>query len=162
MFLQATIAIGLTSCSMRVPLSSASIEEYDLSAEDLKQLHYFPSEDIVLYRINEANDPVAYKGNLFRTQDTAPAKTFLKASTSGIAKKVMDDRVVLSFDIGPSRNLVFGTDKSKGLYELMAKRWIDGHGMLDYGDREYYSLPGSSDTFVYFCLLYTSPSPRDA
>jgi hypothetical protein len=146
---------------MRVPLSTQSIDRYELSEKDLMQLNYYVSDDLVLYNIDKPGDPVAYKGNLFRLKNTeTPKTTYLKHGTSGVARSVLSDRLVVSFELGPRRNMVFGSEDQSGLYKLMAKQWIDGYGMVDYGKTEHYTLPGSSGTFVYFKLRELKQSRR--
>lgn len=141
--LYATIGLLFMSCLKTVPYSLKIQEKHHLSVADLKELQFYLSDQVVLYRVNPKNRSAVINGGLYTSSTHDPERVVIKAGTPGKAVLTSANRLGVSFESGSDRFLVFGTNIQDGTYYLQAKNWENGHGIVKYGDSEWFVAPGS-------------------
>lgn len=144
----ATICLFLVSCSRTVPYSLKIQEKHRLSVADLKELQFYLSDQVVLYRVNPENRSAVINGGLYTSNSNDPERVVIKAGTPGKAVLTSANRLGVSFEAGSDRFLVFGTNRQEGTYYLQAKNWENGHGIVKYGESEWFVAPGSGSAHL--------------
>lgn len=143
----------LSSCAPRVPFTQATKEQYRLTESDLKQIQFYASHDIVLQRAEtDQSGKETTEGTLILTEGKSVEQVLIRAGTPGIVDKVIDDnRMMVSFEDGADKGLVFGDpfDK-KGKYTMLAAEWKNNRGVLDYGGKTWFAAPGASNVYLTF------------
>ncbi|RMG79117.1 MAG: hypothetical protein D6707_08720 [Bacteroidetes bacterium] len=141
----------LSSCAPKIPFTQAIREQYKLTDDEIKQLQFYVSGDIVLQSVDEiAKGKTTQDGELVIVDGKTVEQVFIKQYTPGVAEKIIDDKKIgVSFE--PGKYLVFGdaTD-NKGPYRLLAAEWVNRRGKVKYGDKYYYTTPGSSNVYLLF------------
>lgn len=148
--LQATIIVLSTSCSVRVPYTSAIQQKYELSEQDLKNVQFFISHEVVLYKASDDGDAVAMNGELLVRSDKQIEEVVIRKGTPGVVVNADTRKLAVSFEIGEDRYLVFGSNTSDGWYHLMAEEWTRRHGKLQYAGNTYFAAPGSGMAHLQF------------
>ncbi|WP_306641928.1 hypothetical protein [Sanyastnella coralliicola] len=135
--LGATIPILLSSCSSRVLVNNAMRSELHLTRNQLIGLPVENSGKITLY----AAEPSA---SLY-SSGAIPQEITIPKGTPGVVVFAFANKLVVRFEYGEGKTLVFGANDEYTEYKLMAEDWEDGHGSLSYGGATYFAEPGSSD-----------------
>lgn len=141
--LQATIGVCVTSCTVKVPYTSAVQTKYKLTDRDISKIQFYLSDQIVLYRASNDGQASANDGELIVHSDRQKHEVILRKGTPGVVTEVMGDRLVVSFEYGKGKALVFGNTHFEAPYYLMAEEWERKHGRLEYAGDVYYAAPGS-------------------
>jgi hypothetical protein len=134
------------------PFTEALISQYGLGDEDIKNLQFYISGDIVLQR-TLAQGEAGVKGHtLRRFNNERVEEVKLKALTPGVVEFLSDHSLTVSFE--PDANIEFCTKVTNSTnltptFNLCARRWEGTTGYLDYGGREFMSLPGGNTV----CLM---------
>jgi hypothetical protein len=146
-------ALALSSCATKVPFTQAVREKYQLTDDELKQLQFYASHDIVLTR-NEKGEKskTTEDGKLKITTGQEYEQVLIKKGTPGVVEKVVDSkRIAVSFESDGARFIVFGDpNDKKGNYTLLSPEWKDNRAVLKYGAEEYYANQGASNIYVMF------------
>jgi len=148
-----TIALGifLQSCAPKVPFTGEIRKKYQLTSDELRQLQFYVSHDIILTRTSEeAKTKTTEDGQLKIVGGKAYDEVFIKAGTPGVIEKVIDqNRIGVSFENG--KYIVFGDPENSGRnYTMLAAEWKNNRGVLMYGEQEYYANRGASNIFLNF------------
>lgn len=151
----ALIILVLSSCSPLTPFTQNVREQYKLNENDLKNIQFYVSHDIILKRgeVSE-NEKSTESGTLTVLSGQKVEEVVIKKGTPCLIDKVIDgNRVSLMFDDGPSNYLVFGSlNRRDGYYTLMALDWVGGRGKLNYGEKTYYAAKESNNIYLNFKL----------
>lgn len=150
------LALGLTlaSCSNRNVLNQANIENYKLTFEDLNNIQFYSSHDIVLTRYESTtSDKSTARGNLNVNYGKQVDQVVIKAGTKGrIVEQLDDNQYAVSFEPDPSKYLVFGMKTKFDVYYLQALEWENKRGKVKYGDGYYYTHAGADECTLQFKL----------
>ena len=146
--LQATIAILCSSCTTLVPYTSAVQTKYKLTDKDIYGIQFYLSDEVTLYRASDDGQASANNGGLIVHSDRQTEEVILRKGTPGIVEDVYADRLVVSFEIGQGKYLIFGNSDPGGPYYLMAEEWERRHGKLSYAGKTYFAKPGSGTAFL--------------
>ena len=139
----------------RVAFTRGIRAQYELKSGDLKKLQYYVSSDITLQRefLREESE-ISKSHSLVRKETGIAEKVIIRARTPGVATEVGDTFIAVSFE--PGESLVFGsppTDRDpERKYKLLAKRWTDAYGEVDYGGKTFYAVEGSREAFLEVVL----------
>ena len=144
------LVILLSSCSSLVPFTQQLRDNYKLKPEELKSIQFYFSNTVVLRRGENSDKRETSNGELTVVKNSKVEEIIIKAGTPCIIKEVIDgDRVTISFEENGNNYLVFGSVNNRdGFYTLMARDWRKGKGEINYGEKIYYSSPGSKDVFL--------------
>lgn len=140
-FLAVVLLLSLSSCSKNLSYFSSSLaEENSWGEHQLKQIQFYVSQDIHLYRTASGGSSEIKDGRIEIKDERKVDEIVIKRGTPGILTFMpKEDRYAISFD-DSGAYLVFGPgQKTKGRFTLRAKSWNDkkGTGIVTYGDTEY-------------------------
>lgn len=128
---------------MTVPYTVEMQTKYTLGVNQLEQLQFYLSDTVVLYKLTPAGSAKASEGKVVVQDDQHLEEIILRPGTPGVVVGVKQDMLLVSFEIGPDRFLIFGNRSGKGNYQLMAEEWSKGHGKLQYAGTTYFAKPGA-------------------
>jgi len=136
----------MTGCAKLSPFTESLYKENAWSEEDLKQIQFYLSKEIVIYRQLKNSDTRISSGKILSKDGRQVEEIIIKKRTPGVFefKKDSTQTFAVSFDID-GRYLMFGPNpKMNGKYALRAKEWKKGgRGVISYGDEEFTVIPGS-------------------
>jgi len=151
--LLSTLLLGLASCAPRVPFTQNVRDKYQLSAEDLKSIQFYNSEDIVLNRGKKSQgDKTTDEGMLTVKDGQYIEQVVIKRGTPCVVEKVVGtNKLAVTFEDG-QRFLVFGnpSNNSKGKYTLLASEWNGSRGKLSYGEHAYVTNTNADAIYLEF------------
>ncbi|MGD1843985.1 MAG: hypothetical protein ACFB10_01160 [Salibacteraceae bacterium] len=144
----------VTSCAPKIPFTQEVRQKYKLSEADLKSIQFYASHDIVLFRGEKTGTKKTDEGTLKVSSNSSVEKVIIKAGTPGVVEKVVDgSRLAISFETGEGKLLIFGDPTAtRGVYKLMAAKWVNGKGQLLYGGQNYYTPLTNQHTYLEFRL----------
>lgn len=150
----AGLALTLWSaCSPKIPFTQAIREKYQLTDDELRQLQFYTSHDIVLTHAEKGEKTKTTEdGKLKITTGQEYDQVLIKKGTPGVVEKVVDSkRIAISFETENDKFIVFGDPyDNKGNYTLLAPKWENNRAMLNYGSEEYYAGQGASNIYIMF------------
>jgi len=148
------VILFVTSCAPRIPFTQALREQYKLKERELKSLQFYASHNIVLNRGERSdNKQSTEEGTLTIQSGNFVEQVIIKAGTPGIVEKVIDrNRIAVSFEVGENKYLEFGATNPKvnSRYTLLAPKWVNNKGEIQYGGKPYYSASGSGNVHLLF------------
>lgn len=153
------VALLYTACAPRIPFSQTLRDQHKLTNEELKNIQFFVSHDIVLYRGEKSEQgKETTQGTLTIKDDKSVEQVIIKAGTPGLVEQVIDgQRIAVGFEEGEGKYLVFGDPAKKGKYSLLAAEWdSNNRGKVEYGGKTYYTNPGASNIFITFQMKHLS------
>lgn len=139
-----TLILSLTllfsSCSTKREFTSSMRYNYGLSEPQLKQLQFYTSEEITLYRSQENVRTRIKSGKLIISNTQDDQTIIIPKDTPCILVKDQGETFVLSFESSPGKTLVFGI--LNDYYTLFAQNWVNDVGNLQYDGMMYYTSNG--------------------
>jgi hypothetical protein len=141
--LQATLWGVLTSCTVTVPFTAELQQQYQLGSTQIARLQFYLSDPVVLYKLTEQGAARAQSGALVVAHDNHLEEIILRPGTPGVVVGQQQDLLLVSFELGDGKHLVFGNRSGSGKYHLMAEDWERGHGKVHYAHATYFAAPGS-------------------
>ncbi|MBC8048131.1 MAG: hypothetical protein H7Y00_15135 [Fimbriimonadaceae bacterium] len=144
----------LTSCSNYLsPYTSGIQKETNLSVDQLKQIQFYLSHTIVLYRNVSNAETEILNGELKVVNGQQIEEIVIESGTPGVVTGKDDDgNLLVSFDSDGSV-LRFGVNKGySGRYTLMAKDWDGRTGDVDYGNKQYKTSQQSNYSYLMISM----------
>ncbi|MFN0274566.1 MAG: hypothetical protein ACKVPJ_02380 [Chitinophagales bacterium] len=145
-----SISILFISCSSYMsPYTERVQNDAQLTIEELKQIQFYLSHTIVLYRDAGSAEKEIEDGELKVKKGQQIEEIVIEAGTPGVVV-ARDDKgnLLVSFD-SEGNVLRFGVNhNSNGKYTLMAKDWAGHTGIVMYGNQEYKTSPQSSYAYL--------------
>jgi len=141
----------LTSCSPSlVPFTQQLRQQYKLQPDELESIQFYFSNTFVLRRGENNDKKDTNHGELTVLNDSKIEEIVIKAGTPCVIREVVDGtQVMVGFEENGNKYLVFGSiNNQDGYYTLRAMEWNKGKGKVNYGEKTYYSSPGSKDVFL--------------
>jgi hypothetical protein len=138
----ALVALFVGACSPTLSTFTRDIyTDQNLSDSDLKQIQFFLSEDLVLYRyLDEKGNFQINDGSLRIKNGRKTQEIVIKAGTPGVfISRPKADSFAIAFEAGDdSRYLMFGPNPTNGgAYELLASNWKKRTGMVTYANEKF-------------------------
>ena len=144
----------IASCSPRIPFTQTLREQYKLKDAELKSLQFYASHNIILNRGERTDkEQTTEEGTLTIKSGNYVEQIVIKAGTPGVVEKVIDrNRISVSFEVGENKFLEFGATNPKvnSRYTLLAPKWVNNKGEIQYGGKIYYSGSGSGNVYLLF------------
>ncbi|HKK75924.1 MAG TPA: hypothetical protein VJ953_12680 [Saprospiraceae bacterium] len=145
--------LTLSSCSPRLsPLTENMVRQNRWTEDDLRQIQFYLSDDIVMTRRVGGSASTIESGEIKIINGQKVEQVVIKEGTPGIALFSPNrDEVAVSFEADSDRRfLVFGaSDQVGGRYVLRAREWKRRTGTITYEDK-LYRVQGNS---AYASLL---------
>lgn len=148
--LVSTAMLGLlTSCSPQLsPFTQKLYESNQWSEEELKQIQFYLSEDVVLRKQVSAGDSRIESGDIKIVSGSKVEEIVIRQGTPGVlAFMPKEKRFAVSFEGGEDegRYLMFGPNPKKGnRYVLLASEWKRRGGEVSYNGQKYYTTSASA------------------
>jgi hypothetical protein len=142
-----------TSCASKIPFTQAIREKYQLTDDELRQLQFYASHDIILTHSEKAEKSKETEdGKLKIISGQEYEQVLIKKGTPGVVEKVVDSkRLAVSFETDGEKFIVFGDPyDNKGNYTLLAPNWENNRAVLKYGNEDYYAGQGASNIYIMF------------
>jgi len=147
------LAIGiltLSSCSKNlVPYSQNIQDKYNISDAEMKQVQFYTSNDILIFRNISDADTRVISGQIKIQNGREVEEVVIPKGTPGVI--VWDDaqkRYGVSFD-NDNEFLTFGPNPKKAhRYYLMATEWNQKIGTVTFNGQEYKTTPKSADAYL--------------
>ncbi len=148
-----TLALGLivlTSCGPNlVPFTTNLERETGLNKQQLRQVQFYNSTPIVLYRELTKNTTEVVRGEVKILDGKQVEEIVIAPYTPGVLVSNTENRLGISFEHGSDRFLIFGENRhQRGAYTLLAKNWKNSVGSVDYDGREYHVNRHSAATYL--------------
>ena len=135
------------SCSPTLsPYTENMQEKLNWSESEMKQIQFYLSEDVLLYREVEMGDATVRDGKIKIRNGRKVEEIFFEKGTPGVYLfSPKRNHVAISFEGGEDRYLVFGPNpKLRGRYVLLAKDWNQRNGKVRYDGKVYLTSTLSS------------------
>ena len=141
--------LGVSCTPQLTPFTTSVQEQVGLSDEQLKQVQFYTSSPIVIYRqvTNSATEVIS--GEIKMVDGRKIEEVVINSGTPGVLlDRTENGKLVISFESGNNRHLYFGENpKRGGVYSLMAKDWEAG-AKVEYDGKLYYLKPTSTRTVL--------------
>ena len=135
--------VMLFSCSPKLtPFTSDLQKENTWTVEDMQQIQFYVSRDIVLYRSRSNSDAKIEDGKITMVDGKKVEQIVIESGTPGVLVfSPKSDRMAVSFENGnDKRYLMFGPSPKAGdKYVLLAKEWKRNKGEITYEGKTYYT-----------------------
>ena len=131
-------AMIMQSCSKQYSYFTKQLhDEFNWSDQELKEIQFYLSEDIVLHRELSREDSRITNGKIKISGGSEIEELIFEKDTPGILMfSPKEDRFAVSFEEG--KYLMFGPNKkTQGRFVLLAKEWNRRSGQITYGDKVY-------------------------
>ena len=139
--------LGFSSCSPRLsPFTKNLYEEHAWSDDELKQIQYYVSDDIILHREVSKGKSEIISGEIKIVNGKKVEEVVIPKGTPGILIfKPKENRFAISFEDGKDESyLMFGPNPKAGSrYVLLASDWKRRRGKITYEGKTFYT-PSSS------------------
>jgi len=144
----------LSSCSKRLtPFTHDLYRDYNWSERELKEIQFYLSNDIILYRDLDPGQLRVEGGKVKVRRGRRTEEIRFRRGTPGRLTFFPErGRLGISFERGrDERFLMFGpSPKTAGRYTLLAREWGRHEGLVRYGGNEYYT--GAQSAFTYLTI----------
>ena len=131
----------LTSCGPKLtPFTQQLYDEQQWSDDELKQIQFYTSENIVLHRQLTRGESEIVSGEIKIRNGKKVDEVVIKKGTPGVLLfRPKEDKFAISFEAdNDDRFLVFGAAKKRrGQYRLQAKDWNKRYGKVTYEGKQY-------------------------
>lgn len=142
LFILSTLLFGF-SCSPHLsPFTQELYQSNNWTVDDLKQIQFYLSKDIVLYRKVSKGESTIHGGKIKIKKGQKIEEIIIEAGTPGIVLfSPKKDRIAVSFESsGTDKYLIFGPNPKVGeRYVLLAKDWKKRKGKISYDDKIYFT-----------------------
>lgn len=133
--------VFFTSCSQKLTYFTQDLyDKYRWSDEELKNIQFYLSEDIVLHKKADASSAQIEDGKIKLTKENSGEKVVIKKGTPGVFLfSPKSYRFAISFhEKDDSKYLMFGpNNKNDGKFGLLAKDWEKFDGTVTYNNEKY-------------------------
>ena len=148
------VVIMVSGCSNNYVLKQSTINEYQLSFEDINGIQFYNSHDIVLTNYEEVkSDKSTSKGNLNVNFDKQVDQVIIKANTKGrIIKDLGENKYAVSFEPETQNSSSLAGAAKDDVFHLQAIEWKNGRGKVQYGDKVYFTHAGADECSLRFNL----------
>jgi hypothetical protein len=158
------IVIGLSSCGVKVPLTQAIKEEYNLTEQNMKKVQFFVSSEIILQRSSKkGSSGTTSDGTLVSQSANEQNRIIILPRTKCVFESYGDGKeVLIRFEVGAGKYITFATrpNMDNGKLYLQAK-WEQGKGgKIEYGNEEYYATPESGNAFLMVKIKKSQKTKR--
>lgn len=138
----AVLPILFASCSSSMrPFTSGMLENNEWTIEDLSNVQFYLSEDIVIWREAGKSHTQVEDGKIRFEEGRKVEEIIFKKGTPGTYLfSPKRGHFAIGFEDDPSRYLIFGpSSKVRGRYVLLAKDWERNYGKITYGEETWFT-----------------------
>lgn len=156
------LSLLLTSCSSKVPFTTAEQSKYKLSNEDVKSLQFYTMGDIVLTNSQGDKTNKTEDGELVIKDNVNSNKVIVAGGTRGVVEKVDGDIMYVSFEEG--KNIKFKASPTDGKYRIKSDKFDARKrmGVVNYGGEEFFVNSTSLKSYLVFKLKNSTKRKSNA
>lgn len=144
----AGIILFLGACSPKLsPFSQRLVDQNRWSEDDLRQIQFYLSDDIVLFRDYTRGSSEIVSGEIKMVNGRQVEEIKIPKGTPGVLLfQPKTNRMAVSFEEGKdARYLMFGPNPKRGKnYVLLASDWNNRRGKVKYDGKTYYTSANSA------------------
>ncbi len=149
LFLLPVIGILFSACAPQLsPYTQKLQTNSNLTEDELKQIQFYLSHDVVLYRTLSNSETSIFKGELKVVNGEKVEEVIIPAGTPGLVIGKQRDALMVSFDNDDSYLRFAPYPGVGGKYTLMAKDWDGKTGHVDYDGKEYKTSATGSTAYL--------------
>lgn len=142
----------LGSCGMKVPLTKAIKQEYNLDEAALRKVQFYVSSEIILQQESKKGSAgTTSDGTLVSTSANEKSRLIILPRTKCVFEEYVDSNtIVIRFENGATRTISFATrpNMENGKYYFLAE-WEQGKGgRIQYDNQVYYATPSSASAYI--------------
>jgi hypothetical protein len=130
-----------TACAKQLtPFNQDLYDKYRWSNEELKNIQFYLSDDIVLYKKLDGSEASISDGKIQIKKEKKGEKILMKRGTPGVyIFSPKNNRFAISFhESDDTKYLMFGPNEAlKGNFALLGKEWGKYQGQVTYEDQTY-------------------------
>ena len=142
--------VFLSSCKTLTPFTESIRQKNNLSLEDLKNVQFYTSNDILLTREISGSQNQIISGKIKTINNKQIEEIFIPFNTPGlVVDTTKNGRIKVSFSDSDAKSLTFGTTSNSSRYVVLAESWTGKEGTVHYGSDTYKTRGLSYDV----CLL---------
>jgi hypothetical protein len=143
-----TAALFLCSCANKVPFTSSLKAKYDIGEKTLKKIQFYTSKEIVLVQSSGNAYLYTADGKIIVNNKSDVKRIVIPKNTPCTIERVVDsDRVIVAFEYGEDKSLVFGVNQV-GYYSMFAKKWNGKDGEVEYNNLSYSTMNNSGSAVL--------------
>ena len=135
-----TALLGASCSSVLSPFTKSLYEQNRWTENELRQIQFYVSDDIVLRRVLTGSKSEIVAGEIKMINGRAVEEVVIRAGTPGVLLFLPEgDRLGVGFEAdSDARYLMFGPNpKLRGRFVLLASEWEADSGIVTYGDKKY-------------------------
>ena len=134
----------LSSCTKSLtPFTQNLYEENEWSEDELKQIQFYLSRDITIYRHKSEANSAIEDGEIKMVRGKNVEEITIPEGTPGLLTLLpKENRFAISFEDGDNKHLTFGPNPHYGdKYTLLASEWQKNIGTVTYnGEKIFYQI----------------------
>lgn len=134
------LSISLSSCSKKLtPFSQRLSDNYGWTEDDLRQIQFYVSDDIVLQKLNSNGSSSIVDGKIVIDNSRDINRIIIEEGTPGVLIfSPKENRMAISFDHDDSSYLMFGPNpRVSNQYVILAAEWKRKKAIVTYGGQKY-------------------------
>ncbi|MFK7931898.1 MAG: hypothetical protein AB8G22_00220 [Saprospiraceae bacterium] len=140
LFIPTLFLLFSTSCTPTLsPFTERLYEENRWSADELKRIQFYLSEDLVLRRqVNEGSSEII-RGEIKMVNGKRVEEIIIRRNTPGVfLYSPKNDRFAVTFESNDDDYLMFGPNpKASGRFVVLASDWNKRQGTISYAGRKW-------------------------
>lgn len=140
----------LSSCKTLTPFTETIRQKNNLTLQDLKNIQFYTSNDILLNREINGSKNQIISGRIKTVNNRQIEEIFIPINTACLVVDTSKNgSIKLSFSDNDEKSLTFGVTQNTSRYVLLAESWNGKEGTVHYGSDIYITKGLSYDA----CLL---------
>ena len=149
---------------MKVPLTKGLKEEYNLTAENMKNVQFYVSSQIVMERSSKnGSSGTNEDGTLVSSSNKIQDRILILPKTKCVFEKYNgENQVLIRFEIGEGKFITFATrpNMDNGKFYLQAQWDPAKGGKINYGNDAYYATAISGDAYLMVKIKKSQKTKR--
>jgi hypothetical protein len=136
------LLLSLVSCKTTVPFTGHIKKNCGLDNFQLQHVQFYTSDKIILYKVKQQGKAQVHGGKIILSEIGSSETLIINKNTPCIFVGELNGKILLSFERGEDRNLLFGVSQND-FYSLMAKSWDGDGGVVEYAGNTYQTNNGN-------------------
>jgi len=139
----------LSSCKTLTPFTETIRQKNNLTLQDLKNIQFYTSNDILLNREINGSKNQIISGRIKTVNNRQIEEILIPINTSClVVDTAKNGSIKLSFSDNEEKSLTFGVNQNTTRYVLLAESWNGKEGTVHYGSDTYITKGFSYDTYL--------------
>jgi hypothetical protein len=142
----------LGSCGIKIPLTKAIKEEYNLDESSIKNVQFYVSSEIILEQVSKkGSSGTTTDGTLVSSSSNEKNRIIILPRTKCVFEEYGPNKeILIRFESGNGKTITFATrpNMDNGKFYLQANWEQNKGGKLDYGSEVFYATPTSGNAYL--------------